>query len=133
MRSGSLTIAGGGDDQTWDIVMLADSVPSITIDEAPTAQPPSQMEMAFTVVDDYGMEIGRSVIIRYLANTDRRHGLAVDPDPRDPLSLTLPLPISGDRADFSEVLIEDVSKHPFAELPVALTLEAEDALGQTGR
>lgn len=133
MRSGSLTIAGGGDDQTWDIVMLADSVPSITIDEAPTAQPPSQMEMAFTVVDDYGMEIGRAVIIRDLANTDRRHGLAVDPDPRDPLSLTLPLPISGDRADFSEVLIEDVSKHPFAELPVALTLEAEDALGQTGR
>jgi uncharacterized protein (TIGR02302 family) len=34
--------------------------------------------------------------------------------------------------DFAEVLVEDVSQHPWAGLPVRITLTAEDALGQTG-
>jgi hypothetical protein len=63
---------------------------------------------------------------------DRRFGLATDPEPREAITLDLPLPISGNRADFSETLIDDLSKHPFANLPVTITLRARDAAGQTG-
>ena len=42
------------------------------------------------------------------------------------------MPFSGDRADFEELLIDDFSQHAWANFPVTLTLQVEDALGQTG-
>jgi hypothetical protein len=42
------------------------------------------------------------------------------------------MPFSDDRADFEEFLIDDFSEHPWANLPVVLTLQVEDGLGQTG-
>ena len=42
------------------------------------------------------------------------------------------MPISGSRAAFSETLVEDLSKHPFANLPVRVRLSVNDAAGQTG-
>jgi len=44
--------------------------------------------------------------------------------------LDLPMPFSGDRTDFEEVLLDDLSEHPLANLPVTLTLEVTDAAGQ---
>jgi len=41
--------------------------------------------------------------------------------------------ITGDRSDFREVLVEDVAKHPWAGLPVRITLTAEDAQGNIGQ
>ncbi|WP_444460757.1 DUF4175 domain-containing protein [Rhodobacter capsulatus] len=54
------------------------------------------------------------------------------PEPRPDLTFDLPLPITGSRADFTETLIEDMSEHPWANLPVKLSLSVEDGLGQTG-
>jgi len=62
----------------------------------------------------------------------RAHGLEVEPDAREPIVLDLPMPFSGDRADFEDMLIDDFSEHPWANLPVTLTLNVEDALEQTG-
>jgi uncharacterized protein (TIGR02302 family) len=42
------------------------------------------------------------------------------------------MPISGNRADFTEALVEDASKHPWANLPVTLTFTVEDGRAQTG-
>ena len=42
------------------------------------------------------------------------------------------MPITGSRATFTETLAEDASKHPFANLPVGMTLDVTDARGQTG-
>ena len=42
----------------------------------------------------------------------------------------LPMPISGDRRDFEETLIENFSKHPWANLPVSLQLSVLDASEQ---
>jgi len=42
------------------------------------------------------------------------------------------MPIAGDRSAVSESLIEDFSEHPWANLPVIITLSAEDAAGQIG-
>ena len=33
-----------------------------------------------------------------------------------------PMPIAGNRAQFTEALIEDLSKHPFANLPVTMKM-----------
>jgi uncharacterized protein (TIGR02302 family) len=43
------------------------------------------------------------------------------------------MPITGDRADFTETLVENLSQHPWAHLPVTLQLEARDRAGQVGR
>ncbi len=67
-----------------------------------------------------------------LAAIDRRYGLAAEPEAREALRFDLPMPISGERTEFREVLVEDVAEHPWAGLPVKITLTAEDALGQTG-
>ena len=43
------------------------------------------------------------------------------------------MPITGDRAEFVENLIENLSQHPWAHLPVTLEITVQDAADQTGR
>jgi hypothetical protein len=52
--------------------------------------------------------------------------------PRENLRIDLPLPLTGRATEVEETLVEDYSKHPWAGLPVRLTLTAEDAIGQQG-
>ena len=63
---------------------------------------------------------------------DRRFGLRAAPEPFEPVTLDLPLPITGSRAKFDEVLAGDLSKSPLANLPVKVALSVTDAAGQTG-
>jgi hypothetical protein len=83
-------------------------------------------------MDDYGVLAGVATIELNLEGVDRRHGLTIEPDLRTVIVIDLPMPFSGDRADFEEFLIDDFSEHPWANLPVVLTLQVEDGLGQTG-
>ncbi len=62
----------------------------------------------------------------------RTHGLSVAPDARAPLIVDLPMPFSGDRASIEDVIVDDFSRHPLANLPVTITLTVSDAIGQTG-
>ena len=57
---------------------------------------------------------------------------AVDCQASDPIVLDLPLTITGDRRDFEETLIDDLAQHPWAGLPITISLSAEDAAGQIG-
>ena len=43
------------------------------------------------------------------------------------------MPFSGDRAEFDERLIDDLSQHPLANLPVTMTLTVADDAGQEGQ
>ncbi|MDZ4134498.1 MAG: DUF4175 family protein, partial [Paracoccaceae bacterium] len=131
-QSGSISIEGAGGRQ-WAILALPDGAPTISTTGAITREAQGRMKLPFTAKDDYGVTAGHASITLDLAAVDRRYGLAADPEPREAISLDLPLPISGNRAEFSENLIEDLSKHPFANLPVRIALTAEDALGQTGQ
>jgi hypothetical protein len=65
-----------------------------------------------------------------LAGIDRRHGLIPDPEPVEPVVLDLPMPLSGDRSEVTETLVDDLSKHVFANLPVTMVFAAVDAAGQ---
>ncbi|MGI3209935.1 TIGR02302 family protein [Roseovarius tibetensis] len=132
VRDGALRIDGPG-GRAWTVEATADAPPEIRVlsDEAEVAFD-GQMRLPFEARDDYGVVSGTAVIELDLDAVERRHGLAVPPEPRDPLTLDLPMPLAGDRTEFSEALIENLSQHPWAHLPVVLRMQAEDAVGQTG-
>lgn len=128
-RSGDLAIKGPG-GRSWRVAMRADHPPLVDIAGPAESGAGGQMVMPFTAADDYGVTGGSARIELDLAAVDRRHGLSVMPEPREAVTVDLPLPISGDRRDFTENLIEDFSQHPWAHLPVTITLVAQDAAGQ---
>ncbi|MDP4033229.1 MAG: DUF4175 domain-containing protein [Pseudorhodobacter sp.] len=131
-QSGSIRIEGP-QGREWVITALADTPPRISSRGAISREAAGRMKLPFRASDDYGVTGGQATISLDLSAVSRRYGLATIPEPRDPITLDLPLPITGSRADFNENLIDDLSKHPFANLPVTITLMAQDALGQTGQ
>ncbi|MEM6482275.1 MAG: TIGR02302 family protein [Pseudomonadota bacterium] len=132
-QDGSIRIEGiGGRD--WQIIAIEDRPPDVLLlENSLDVTFDGQMSQPYEARDDYGVSNGVAVFDLNLAAVDRRHGLSADPDPREPIVLDLPLPITGDRDDFEEILIENLSQHPWAHLPVSLTLEVEDAREQIGR
>ncbi len=130
-RSGQVEIDGRG-GRVWQVVALPDSPPGIAAQGPMDREADGRMKLGFTAQDDYGVTGGRAAISLDLAAVDRRHGLARDPEPQEPVVLDLPLPISGSRTEFTEVLVEDLSKHPFANLPVIINLSVTDAAMQDG-
>jgi len=131
MSSGTLRIAGPT-DTTWEITAIEDTVPTVALAGPIEADAMGELSQPFTATDDYGVDFGTATIRLDLAEVDRRYGLTVDPDPIEPLVLDLPMPFTGDRSDFEEVLIDDLSQHPLANLPVTIQLEVTDASGQVG-
>ncbi len=128
-RSGQLRIEGpAGRDWTLDVV--ADAAPRISVAGVAEAEAGGQMKLPFQSSDDYGVVSGSALIELDLAAVDRRYGLTTEPEPREVIQIELPMPITGDRADFTEDLIEDFSQHPWAHLPVRITLMARDAADQ---
>ncbi len=131
-RDGELRIDGPG-GQAWNITALADAPPTVEVlpDGARTTFD-GQMSQPFRARDDYEIINGTARFALDLGQLDRRYGLSADPDPREAIDLDLPMPITGDRAEFVETLIENLSQHPWAHLPVTLTLKVQDAADQTG-
>lgn len=132
LRSGIVEIAGPG-GRRWEILVIPDMPPAIAPAGEITREAGGEMKQPFTASDDYGVVAGQATIALDLPAVDRRYGLAADPEPRDPIVLDLPMPITGNRTEFTEQLTDDLSKHPFSNLPVTITLAATDAVGQTGQ
>ncbi|CUH54271.1 TIGR02302 family protein [Shimia marina] len=130
-QSGALEIAGPG-GASWQIDMLRDGAPKVSARAAPETSDRGEMTLRFEAVDDYGIIGGTAHVTLDLPAVARIYGLTVPPEPRDPIEVALPLPISGDRAQFEDVLIEDFSKHVWAHLPVRVALFVEDDSGQSG-
>ncbi|MBR9843905.1 MAG: TIGR02302 family protein [Rhodobacteraceae bacterium] len=130
-RSGELTIDGPG-GRRWDVTLVPDIAPEVIPNGEASVSARGEMSLPFAAADDFAVTGGTAHIALDLAAVDRRYGLRATPEPRDPIEVALPLPISGSRTAFEEVLIEDFSDHPWAHLPVTITLTVEDATGQTG-
>ncbi|MGY6634293.1 MAG: TIGR02302 family protein [Alkalilacustris sp.] len=131
-QPGRIAVQGPG-GRTWEVTVVADRAPSVRLREAMTREAGGSLRQTFEAQDDYGVVAGEARIALDLDRVERRYGLAVDPDPRDPIRLDLPMPLAGDRSRFTEALIDDLSEHPWANMPVTVRLTVEDALGQTGR
>lgn len=128
-KNGDIRIDGEG-GRMWSIALIADSAPEIEVAGEAEAAATGAMTLPFTARDDYEVMGGEALIALDLGSVDRRYGLVIDPEPRPAVTVPLPLPIAGDRNDFTESLIEDFSKHPWANLPVRITLKVTDAAGQ---
>jgi uncharacterized protein (TIGR02302 family) len=133
VSDGRLEVDGPGGD-SWTVVATQDEAPDVTLAETGAETTfDGQMSQPFEARDDYGVVSGTATFRLDRDRLEERYGLATPPDPRDPIVLDLPMPITGDRAEFKETLIENLSKHPWAHLPVTLRLEVEDAAGNTGQ
>jgi uncharacterized protein (TIGR02302 family) len=131
-RDGEITIAGPG-GRGWQVTAIPDEAPEVAIvEDAAKTTFDGQMSQPFEARDDYGVTGGEAVFVLDMDRVLRRHGLAADPEPREAITLDLPLPLTGNRAEFSETLIENLSEHPWAHLPVTLRLRVTDAAGQEG-
>ncbi len=130
-QTGRLSIDGPG-GRAWDIEVIADNAPGIEVAGEVERGVDGEMRQPFKAADDYGVVAGRAQMVLDLDAVDRRYGLVPDPEDREAIVLDLPMTITGSRTEFEETLIENLSQHPWATLPVRLTLLAEDALGQTG-
>ncbi|WP_375264319.1 TIGR02302 family protein [Planktotalea sp.] len=128
--SGTLEIAGPN-GRSWDISVTPDSAPEVEVTAAPERGADGMMTLPFAASDDYEVIAGSAEITLDLAAITRRYGFEAYPEPRESIVLDLPLPITGDRSDFSETLFGDFSEHPFANLPVTLSMAVQDAKGQT--
>ncbi|OBY28832.1 TIGR02302 family protein [Leisingera sp. JC1] len=129
-RSGSFAIEGDG-GRSWQVEVIPDNPPMVAVAGEPELENDGYTTLGFAAQDDYGVAAGQVRIALDLAAVERQHGLAAEPDPREAIVLDLPLPLSGSRKDFTEKLVEDFAKHPWANLPVVFTFSAVDEAGQS--
>lgn len=130
-QSGTLAIEGEN-GVSWSINVIEDQAPFVELTGPIEADALGEMSQPFRAEDDYGVVAGSATIALDVDAVDRRHGLAVAPESREAVVIDLPMPFSGDRANFDELLIDDFSEHPFANLPVTITLQVTDDAGQVG-
>jgi uncharacterized protein (TIGR02302 family) len=130
-RSGRLAIDGQG-GREWQITAIPDGAPTIEVSGEMGREADGRFKQEFKAGDDYGVVAGRVTITLDLAKLDRRHGLAVEPESIEPVVLDLPMPLKGKRTEITSTLVDDLSKHVFANLPVTMVFAAVDAAGQEG-
>jgi uncharacterized protein (TIGR02302 family) len=130
-QNGSLTVEGPG-GRVWTIVSIPDIGPSVIPSDSAERQGDGRFEMGFSASDDYGVATGEVSVALDLPAVERRFGLTIDPEPREAVVLDLPMPMNGNRDAFSETLVDDLSEHPFANLPVKMTFSVTDAATQVG-
>lgn len=129
-QAGNLAI-DGADGARWDIGVLLDARPTVEMNGALERKVNGELALPFAASDDYSVERGQVKITLDLPGIERRYGQVVDPEARPDLILDLPMPFAGDRSEFTETLIENLSEHPWAGLAVQFELTVEDALDQS--
>ncbi len=135
-QSGTLAIDGApeidGRPALWTLSATPDAIPQIALDGDVTFEQPDLVTLPWTGNDDHGIVAARVTIALDENAPERRHGLVATPEPREALELDMALPIAGDRGEVVATFRASLAEHPLAGMPVTVTLEADDAAGQTG-
>ncbi|RDD62918.1 TIGR02302 family protein [Ferruginivarius sediminum] len=108
----------GGTLAAWDLQVVPDAAPEIAFRMPPQQGRRNALRIDYTAEDDYGVQTVRLRVER--PGDDR-----VEPIVRE-----LPLPAGDAKAENASY--HDFTAHVWAGVEVRITLEAEDALGQTG-
>ena len=130
-QSGTLAIVGPG-GRIWNVQMIPDGIPVIAHDGEAERRLSGDIRLPFLASDDYGVRSGYAELSLDLETVDRRFGLAGEPEPRDLITLDLPMPFGGERTEIRETLIDNLSQHPWSGLPILVSLFAADASAQIG-
>ncbi|MEM7545429.1 MAG: TIGR02302 family protein [Pseudomonadota bacterium] len=135
-QNGAVTITSGETQMAvWDIVSIPDVPPSIAFDGEPHGGERGALTLPYRASDDYGIRIADALIELNREAAADVPGLNLDSaraSVYEPITLDLPLPLTGDGTEITETLIEDLTEHPWAGLPVRITLTATDAADQAG-
>jgi uncharacterized protein (TIGR02302 family) len=121
-----------GPSAGWTITMIPDNAPTVALAGEVSRTVEGALKIPFQAKDDYGVSGGEITITLQLDQVDRRYGLQLPPEPRPPVRFDLPMPFNRNTTDFSETVIEDLARHPWAGLPVRITLSVHDDKPQTG-
>lgn len=123
-RSGSAIWAVGPKRKIWDLNVVADQLPMITIDATPEADKQDRLVVTYSFQDDYGVTDLRLQMAEIITG---------DTDPfTNPSYVSIPL--GGGlltKAESVESKI-DLTRHPLAGKKVVARLVATDGAGQTG-
>jgi uncharacterized protein (TIGR02302 family) len=120
VQDGSVRVrASGRTLGSWDLVVLADALPSIKLDGKISKTDRGALKIPFEAGDDYGVMSVKAVI-----KPIGRAGA--------PLAVELALPALAAK-HVKQIAFQDFTAHPYAGLNVALTLEARDGAGQIAR
>lgn len=126
VTDGPLRLRQGGTElASWRIRLIADQPPSAWLTAAPRPTESAVLRLDYAAGDDYGIDALRA----HIRLTPNGEGGTTSVEP--PLALELNAGGEGGRA-VSETSYSDLSAHPWAGLEVEITLEAQDAAGQTG-
>ncbi|MBI1246001.1 MAG: TIGR02302 family protein [Alphaproteobacteria bacterium] len=107
----------------WDLTLIPDLPPKVDFVLRPHAGPRASLRLEYRATDDYGVN-GVQMEIRRDAPPEKQ-GVG------EPIDLALPM--TGARAkETSAPAYFDLTAHPWAGLPVSVTLRATDVAGQTG-
>ena len=133
VKSGKITVSTkAGETRHWTVSSVNDGSPEIDFNGEVSRTLQGEMEVPYIASDDYGI-LGASLTVDLdISKVDRVYGLALDPEPRDPLLIDIPLPFTADTSIVEDILVDNHAKHPWATLPSQLTLNAVDADGNTG-
>ena len=103
----------------WKITVIPDEPPRVALDEAPSSTKRSALRLVYAASDDYGLVSITAVIQRSDVSLDE--------------TITYEIPLAGTNLRKIQAdSFRDLTPHPWAGLPVNLTLIAEDAAGQRG-
>ena len=130
-HSGTLAIEGEG-GREWKVSAIPDAAPTVDVSGEMGREADGRFKQEYKATDDYGVVAGQVTITLDLASLDRRHGLIPDPESIEPVVLDLPMPLRGERTEVTATLVDDLSKHLFANLPVTMVFSVTDAAGQEG-
>ncbi len=108
---------------SWNLTLIPDAAPTVEFAQSPLASQRATLRLEYRAKDDYGLA-GIVAEIRRDAPEDKTGaGLPID----------LAMPLSAPRAkESSAANFFDLTAHPWAGLPVTVTLRATDVAGQTG-
>lgn len=129
LQSGDVEIGG----RRFAVTVIPDAAPQVRPVVQPDRRADGRFIQPFSATDDNGIVSGKASIALDMTAIDRRYGLAVAAEPRDPVVIDLPLPATGARKDVRGQLVVDLSRHPWANLPVTVSLEVRDGIDQQGR
>ena len=107
----------------WPIEIIPDNPPVAAFAQPPRGTTRAALRLEYRATDDYGVEAVKVVI--------RRQGGKPDDKPGEKIEIALPLP-GLHLKDAHATSYQDLSAHPWAGLPVEVTVAATDALGQIG-
>ena len=126
-QGGTLTIGA----RKIGVTVQPDDPPKVALGPPAERRADGRLIQPFTASDDFGVTEGQAVITLDLAKIERVHGLAIDPETRDPVQINLPL--RGGRAQVEGQLTSDLMKHAWANLPVQIRLNVKDGIAQEGQ